>query len=89
MNIVDRFKVHYHWRIVYQLIKDPVSNTFACFVGVMNEDEKHWSFEPQRYGGDGQEIPDSRKEKVSYAEVRHQFEDRITELELDGYAYRS
>lgn len=86
--IVEGFSPHQHWRICYQLLSDPVGKTFACYIGVLESGENHMDFSPTFYRGGGREIPDNRKEKVTYHEAMNMFRHRIQELERNGYRYR-
>jgi hypothetical protein len=86
--IVEGFSPHHHRRICYQLLSDPVGKTFAAYIGVLEAGERHMDFSPTFYRGGGQEIPDDRKEKISYHEAMNLFRNRVPEMERSGYTYR-
>lgn len=86
---VEAFSPHHHWRICHQLLSDPVGKTFAAYICVLEMGESHMNFSPTFYRGGGQEVPDNRKEKISYHEAQNLFHYRIKDLEREGYVYRN
>ena len=86
--IVEAFTPHHHWRICYQLISEPIGKTFSCYIGVLENGETHMDFSPTAYRGGGRQIPDARKQKVTYSEAVERLGWRINQLEEAGYTWR-
>jgi len=86
--VVEAFSPYHHWRICYQLLSEPVGKTFAAYIGVLEADESHNDFSPALYRGGGRPVPDSRKQKIDYAEATGVFHHRIQELQQQGYTWR-
>jgi hypothetical protein len=78
----------WHWRIAMQLEADEVGKTYAVYAGVLEEGERHSTYEPQESGGRGEPIPDCRKEKVRYSQAHKTFPYVVEALNADGYRYR-
>lgn len=86
---VEAFMPHQHWRICHQLLSEPLGKTYAAYICVLEKGESPMDFSPTYYRGGGREVPDDRKQKISYHEAQNLFHHRIKELEKNGYTWRS
>ena len=88
MAIVKAFSSEWYWRIAFQLEADPLGLTFAVYAGVLEEGEMQDTYRPIQWGGQGQLLPDSRKEKISRWKAEDIFPHEFRHLVDEGYVYR-
>ncbi len=88
MAEVVAFKSLWHWRIAVQLEVEDVGKTYAAYAGVLEPGEKHDAFRPVQWGGEGKLIPDDRKSKISYSQMKQHFSLESFSLDECGYYYR-